>query len=87
MLKGLGVDGYAQDIFVQGRPWPFAPGAIPRRAMLAHGELDTIVPVAHSRHTAALIPGSSLRILPGHGHITIYAELLGLCAEMIQSLG
>lgn len=31
-------------------------------------------------------PGSSLRILPGHGHITVSAELAGLCAEVIQSL-
>jgi len=81
-----GVGGYAQDIFVQGRAWPFAPGAITTPALLAHGELDTIIPVAHSRHTAELIPGSALRMLPGHGHITISSELPGLCAEVIQSL-
>lgn len=81
-----GVGGYAQDIFVQGRAWPFAPSTITTPAMLAHGEFDTIVPIAHSRHTAELIPGSSLRILPGHGHITISSELPDLCAEVIQSL-
>ena len=81
-----GIGGYAQDIFVQGRAWPFTPGAITTPAILAHGDLDTIVPVTHSRHTAELIPGSSLRILPGHGHITISSELPGLCAEVIQSL-
>jgi pimeloyl-ACP methyl ester carboxylesterase len=81
-----GVGGYAQDIFVQGRAWPFPPGAITTPVMLAHGDLDTIIPVAHSRHTAELIPGSALRILPGHGHISISSELPGLCAEVIQSL-
>jgi pimeloyl-ACP methyl ester carboxylesterase len=81
-----GVGGYAQDIFVQGRAWPFAPGSIATPAMLVHGELDTIIPVAHSRHTAGLIPGSSLRILPKHGHISIASELPGLCAQLIQSL-
>ncbi len=82
-----GVGGYASDVFVQGRAWPFAPGAMTTPAILAHGELDTIVPLAHSRHTAELIPGSSLRILPGHGHMSISSELPGLCAELIQSLG
>jgi pimeloyl-ACP methyl ester carboxylesterase len=81
-----GVGGYAQDIFVQGRAWPFAPGAITTPAIVAHGELDTIIPVAHSRHTAELIPGSSLRILPGHGHITVSPELARLCVELIQAL-
>jgi pimeloyl-ACP methyl ester carboxylesterase len=82
-----GVGGYAQDIFVQGRAWPFPPGRITVPAIVAHGDLDTIVPVAHGRHTSELIPGSSFRILPGHGHMSISSELPGLCAEVIQSLG
>ena len=82
-----GVGGYAQDIFVQGRAWPFAPGEITTPTIVAHGEVDTIVPVAHSRHTAELIPGSSLRILAGHGHISISSELPGLCAELVHSIG
>jgi pimeloyl-ACP methyl ester carboxylesterase len=81
-----GVGGYAQDIFIQGRAWPFDPGAITTPVILAHGELDTIVAIAHSRQTAELIPGSSLRIIPGHGHISISSELPGLCAELIESL-
>jgi pimeloyl-ACP methyl ester carboxylesterase len=82
-----GVGGYAQDVFVQGRAWPFAPGEITMPTIVAHGEFDTIVPVAHSRHTAELIPGSSLRILAGHGHISISSELPGLCAELVHSIG
>ncbi|MCG8460638.1 MAG: alpha/beta hydrolase [Holophagales bacterium] len=82
-----GIGGYAQDIFVQGRSWPFDPRAILGPTVLVHGELDTIVPVAHSRHTAEVIPGASLRILPEHGHGSISSELAGLCTEMIQSLG
>lgn len=82
-----GVGGYAQDMVLQGRAWSFAPSAITTPAIVAHGELDTIIPLAHSRHTADLIPGASLRILPGHGHLTISAEIPGLCAELIQTLG
>jgi len=82
-----GAGGYAQDVFLQGRAWPFDPRVITVPTLVAHGAQDTIVPVAHSRHTAALVSGSGLRILPGHGHVTIAAELPGLCAEMIGSVG
>jgi pimeloyl-ACP methyl ester carboxylesterase len=78
-----GVIGYAQDVFVQGRPWPFSCDMITAPVIVAHGELDATVPIAHSHHTAELIPGASLRILPGHGHLTIYGELPGLCAELL----
>lgn len=81
-----GVGGYAHDIFLQGWAWPFAPGAITTSTIVAHGELDKIVPVLHSRHTAELIPGSLLRILPRHGHLSICLALPSLCAELIQSL-
>ncbi len=77
-----GVGGYAQDIFVQGRPWSFDPAAIAAPAIVLHGEADTIVPLAHGRHTASLVPGASLRVLPGHGHISILRELAGACAEL-----
>jgi pimeloyl-ACP methyl ester carboxylesterase len=81
-----GVGGYAHDIFLQGRAWPFAPGAITTPTMVPHGDLDKVVPVSHSRHTAELIPGAALRVLPGHGHLSICLALPSLCAELIRSL-
>jgi pimeloyl-ACP methyl ester carboxylesterase len=79
-----GVCGYAQDIFVQGRPWSFDAGATTAPTLVVHGDSDTIVPVGHSRHSAELIAGAVLRILPGHGHLSILAELPALCAELTQ---
>jgi pimeloyl-ACP methyl ester carboxylesterase len=70
-----GVTGYAQDIVVQGRPWPFDPGMVRAPCEIVHGDADFLLPMAHSRHTAELIPGSRLRVLPGHGHFTIPSEL------------
>jgi pimeloyl-ACP methyl ester carboxylesterase len=70
-----GVVGYAQDMVVQGQPWPFDPGRITVPVHVVHGELDVLLPLAHSRHTSELIPGSSLRMLPGHGHISSISEL------------
>ena len=71
----LGVAGYAQDCYIQGRPWPFDPGAIAAPVRVLHGDKDALMPSAHARHTAALIPGATLAMLPDHGHFTILAEL------------
>ena len=70
-----GVAGYAQDVLIQGRPWPFEPAAIAVPVHILHGEADTMLPFTHSYHTATSIPGSTLRVLPGHGHFTILSEL------------
>lgn len=79
-----GVAGYAQDVFVQGRPWPFDPGVIAAPVRVFHGEADTVLPEAHSRHTAELIPGSALRILTGHGHFTILGELPAMASALMR---
>ena len=81
-----GVIGYAHDIVVQGRPWPFDPSVTRRPVEVVHGDSDLVVPLAHSRRTAELIPGAHLRVLPGHGHFTILAELPAIAAELSRSL-
>ena len=77
-----GIDGYAQDIFVQGHAWDFDPRAIHCPTIFAHGEHDTLVPIAHSRHTAAVVSGATLRIVPGQGHLIILSALPELTGEM-----
>jgi pimeloyl-ACP methyl ester carboxylesterase len=81
-----GVMGYAHDIVIQGRPWPFDPSAIGVQVVVVHGDSDAVVPLAHSRHTAELIPGSTLRVLPGHGHFTILSELPAMASALARSL-
>jgi pimeloyl-ACP methyl ester carboxylesterase len=81
-----GVVGYAQDMVVQGQPWPFDPGRITVPVHVVHGELDVLLPLAHSRHTSELIPGSSLRMLPGHGHISSISELPTLASALSRAL-
>lgn len=70
-----GVIGYAQDIFVQGRPWPFRAGAIGSPVHVLHGESDALLPLAHAEHTAELIRGSTLEVVRGHGHFSILGTL------------
>ena len=78
-----GVAGYAQDVFVQGRPWPFDPGTIACRAVVMHGGDDTLVPRRHAEHTASVIPGATLEVRPGHGHVSILDELPALARRLL----
>jgi pimeloyl-ACP methyl ester carboxylesterase len=80
-----GVAGYAQDIVVQGRPWPFDPHRIVAPFEIVHGELDISIPLAHSRHTSQLIPGSTFRVLPGHGHLTTISDLPAMASALARS--
>jgi pimeloyl-ACP methyl ester carboxylesterase len=70
-----GVVGYAQDVSVQRAAWPFDPARIQAPAVVIHGQGDTLLPIAHARHTAELVPGALLRVLPGHGHFTLLDQL------------
>lgn len=81
-----GVAGYAQDIVIQGRPWPFDPSAVAVPVHVVHGELDSLLPLTHSRHTSELIPGSILRVLQGHGHFTILGGLPTMVSALARSL-
>lgn len=77
-----GVAGYAQDVTVQGRPWSFDPGSINASVKVLHGAVDTVVPIAHGRHTAESIPQATLITYPDHGHLSIMTEIPGLAAEL-----
>jgi pimeloyl-ACP methyl ester carboxylesterase len=78
-----GVVGYAHDITVQARPWGFDPGAIRVPVVALHGEADTVIPVAHSRHTVDLIPGAKLDLRPVDGHLSIVARIPRLAADLV----
>ena len=81
-----GVTGYAHDITVQGRAWTFDPGSISMPVIVAHGEDDQLVPIAHSQHTASLIPGAELRIIRRRGHLSLIDEFPTLAAELTTPL-
>jgi pimeloyl-ACP methyl ester carboxylesterase len=82
-----GVAAYAQDIVIQGRPWAFDPRAIVAPVAIHHGDADTMTPLAHSRHTAELIPHARLTIWPREGHISLIRKIPEIAAELAASLG
>ncbi|MEV6967815.1 alpha/beta hydrolase [Hamadaea sp. NPDC051192] len=56
-----GVSGWVDDVFaLYGLPWGFSPRSVRVPAHLWHGELDELVPAAHSRWLAERIPGATL---------------------------
>jgi len=80
-----GVAGYAQDVTVQGRPWSFDAGTIRTPVFVYHGEADTLAPVAHARHTAGLIPGSTLATFPEQGHLSVMTEAPRLIEHLVAA--
>jgi pimeloyl-ACP methyl ester carboxylesterase len=82
----FGVDGYTDDRCADGRGWDsFAVDEIRCPVLVLHGDADRIVPPDHARHTAAIVPGATLAIVEGHGHLSIAAELLPRLAERLAS--
>jgi pimeloyl-ACP methyl ester carboxylesterase len=46
---------------------------------------DGAIPLARSRHTAELIRGSRLRIVPGHGHMTTLSLLPAPASGLVHA--
>jgi pimeloyl-ACP methyl ester carboxylesterase len=64
-----GARGLVQDVVIQARPWGFRLRDIEVPVRVWHGEEDEVVPLDHSRHAAAVIPGAELTTFPGEGHL------------------
>jgi pimeloyl-ACP methyl ester carboxylesterase len=70
-----GAWGYVQDIRVLARPWGFGLNDIKVPVQLWHGDEDAVIPLHHSRYLASVIPGATLRICPGEGHMLMWNHL------------
>jgi pimeloyl-ACP methyl ester carboxylesterase len=76
-----GAWGYVQDIRVLARPWGFSLEDIPVPVQLWHGDEDRVIPMHHGRYLASVIPGATLRICPGEGHMLMWSHL----AEIVSA--
>jgi pimeloyl-ACP methyl ester carboxylesterase len=70
-----GVWGYVQDIRVLALHWGFGLKDIQVPVQLWHGDEDAVIPLHHSRYLASVIPGATLRICPGEGHMLMWNHL------------
>jgi pimeloyl-ACP methyl ester carboxylesterase len=80
-----GVQGYADDRLADGPGWgSFDASRVTCPVTVLHGAEDTIVPVAHAHHSAALVPGAKLRVCEGLGHFSIITEVVPAVAALVR---
>lgn len=64
-----GLTAIVHELGLYGRPLGFDPAQIRVPVHLIHGELDINVPLPIARHLAGVIPGATLEVVPGAGHL------------------
>ena len=79
-----GFGGYVDDRLADGSGWAtFDVSAIACPVVVLHGTGDTLVPVANAHHSAALVPGATLRIVDRLGHLSIVLEMVSAIRQVL----
>jgi pimeloyl-ACP methyl ester carboxylesterase len=66
-----GVDGWVDDDLAFTRPWGFGLEEISVPTIIWQGSADLMVPFAHGQWLAAHLPGASVHLEEGEGHVSI----------------
>ncbi len=61
-------------------------GAVSIPALVVHGEMDSIFPLAHGEAVARAIPGAAFVMLPGAGHTLLTADQTDFTTPLIRHL-
>ena len=81
-----GVAGYVDDRIADQDGWySFDVGRITCPVVVLHGEADGLMPVANAHHTAAIVPGASLKTVAGLGHFSILTKAVGVMTELLPA--
>jgi pimeloyl-ACP methyl ester carboxylesterase len=79
-----GVQAYVDDRLADGPGWgSFDVAKVRCPVTVLHGERDSIVPLAHARHTAAIVPGAKLHVAPELGHFSIMGKIIEEIAALV----
>jgi pimeloyl-ACP methyl ester carboxylesterase len=78
-----GVDGWLDDDLAFIRPWGFELAEIAVPTFIWQGSADLMVPFAHGQWLASAVPGATVHLLDGEGHLSIG---LGALEAMLDEL-
>ena len=81
-----GVVGYVDDRLADGDGWEtFDVARITCPVTVLHGAIDGLMPVANAHHTAAIVPGATLRIVDTLGHISVVTKAVEVTSELLTT--
>ncbi|GBG39131.1 alpha/beta fold hydrolase [Mycobacterium montefiorense] len=75
----------AQDFRLFARDWGFRLEDINVPVQVWQGDVDVNVPVAHALRQAAAIPGATLHVVPGEGHLMFVDHFEEILRELLDS--
>jgi pimeloyl-ACP methyl ester carboxylesterase len=84
-MSTFGLQGYVDDRIADGRGWlGFDPSTISCPVTVLHGDEDQLVAVIQAEHTARIVLGAELVVVPGAGHFSIERHVV---SELTRLLG
>ena len=82
-----GVDGWLDDDLEFTRPWGFDLDDISVPTFVWQGSADLMVPFAHGQWLADHLPGATVHLVPGEGHLSIaVGRVEQMVAELVATL-
>jgi pimeloyl-ACP methyl ester carboxylesterase len=80
-----GVTGYVDDRLADANGWgTFDVTRITCPVTVLHGAIDGLIPVANAHHTAAIVPGATLRVFEDLGHVSILTKAVEVTRELLM---
>lgn len=83
----VSVDGWLDDDLAFTRPWGFGLAEITVPTMIWQGSADLMVPFAHGQWLAAQLPGASVHLEQGEGHLSVGIGALERMLDELVSAG
>jgi pimeloyl-ACP methyl ester carboxylesterase len=90
LREGLreGVDGWLDDDLAFLSHWGFEVAEIEGATAIWQGSEDLMVPFAHGRWLSSRVPGASVHLLEGEGHLSITVNAVGaMLDELVRAAG
>jgi pimeloyl-ACP methyl ester carboxylesterase len=85
VMFASGVAGYVDDRLADADGWgTFDVTRITCPVTVLHGGIDGFMPVANAHHTAAIVPGATLRIVENVGHVSLIPKAVEVTSELLR---